>query len=235
MNSFLNLRAVAIGGSALTVALALGGCGGTENVAGGASPQTKTAPSNETGTSAAKRTVVKSVSSDPIVRHLVLKTADLFASPALDLVVEGTVTAIDYRYVDGLYASTKMTVAVARQRGGVAKEVVVWEAGGYVPVSDFSASDRAKMLSSEKELSGDEVVDYKPYGDATHPEVGDSVLLFLWENPNRGEMEGTYYELGDSFGRFARDTNGDYVRAASEEGVERVLSAENVDSYMSRN
>lgn len=178
--------------------------------------------------------VVARIRSDQIPRHLVPQAAQIFTSPALDAVVEGTVTAVDYRYVDGIFPATRMTVRVDRSQGDVPRQVTVWESGGLIPVDQVPAEDRQKMGVSERELTSRAVIDFQGSGKAAHPATGERYLFFLWRNPNGGEMAESYYELGDSFGRFAPDSQGNYQRVGVERGVDRWLSGSRVDAQLSK-
>lgn len=202
-------------------------------VAAGASASC-TSPPNSTSTLTQIRTTATSpnvgadVAPSPIVGTVRLDAALKDVFPTIDalarsarseLVVRGIVTDVAYVF-DGQLARTKLTVSVEQSwRGPAAPQVVVWEDGGFVPAADFAAANADKQLASR--VTG--WIDVRFEG-ASHPHVGDHVVLFLARNPNPGQ-QGTYQEVSSVYGRLTQDPGGaSYSRAVAESRWQRTMS-----------
>jgi hypothetical protein len=146
--------------------------------------------------------VLYTTSAEASLKHDYDTIAELNKSDAVEAIVEGTVTATQDVYKDE-YARRLLTVDVQKCFKGQTKSTIqVYEDGGLVPIKlllpELQAKGVAGDLTQQQIDSG--VVDMRFLG-ATHSEVGDKVLLYLYSNPNPGE-EGTYLLVSCTHGRF---------------------------------
>ena len=172
-------------------------------------------------TSSSRSTVVATVRADNSYAHVFPEVAKLLSSPVVGAVVEGKITDIQYKFVDQLVPETVMTLQVEQARGDVPKTVQAYEFGGLIPVSAHSAGDRARFGA---DVPADGLVDYAPVGGAKPPVLGQQVVLALLPYSGGGPVPGAFSVLDDAFGRFVRTDDGDYERAGTEPGYDRVLT-----------
>lgn len=141
------------------------------------------------------------------------KAAELFSDRSVDAIVQGRVSAIEYRYADGAVAFTGVTISVERSNRAVPPEITSWELGGLIPVHELAESQRARMFGG-KQVPDSALVDFAPGFGAKRAKVGDTVVLFL-DRVTAGPTVGDYNALGDTLGRFVLGESGVYERAGT--------------------
>lgn len=191
-------RAIAAG---VVISSSLSACGGTEPVV---APQPTSRPSER---------VVATVGMGASLAAPPDGAAELLSDGTVDLMVEGRVSRIEYRYVDDAVASTGLTISVDRARGHSPSELTSWELGGLIPVGELPEFQRDKMFRG-RDVGDDALVDFAPAFGAEHAEVGDQVVLFL-KRVATGPTAGDYTPLSDAMGRFVRNQDGVYERAGT--------------------
>lgn len=215
-------RWTAVGVSLAAIALTAG-CGSTT---------TKT--DDPPGTTAH---IVAVASTDAALGQFPRTVSGLIVSKDVVAVVVGRITAVRYEFPEQLAPMTAITVSVARARGTSATEVTAWEPGGIIPLTAHSADDRARLSGGNGFTASDPsaMIDYRPVGDAAHPQVGDQVLLFLTANPNEGSVAGGYLVAGAAYGRFqAGPGTGTFTRATRDDGIlERTVAASALEVALS--
>lgn len=160
--------------------------------------------------------VLYTTSSEASLQHDFDTIAELNKCDFVDAIVKGTVTATKDVYEDD-YAMRLLTVDVQKCfKGQTATTIQVYEDGGLVPVKlllpEMQIHGGGNNLTQEQIDTG--VVDVRFLG-APHSEVGDTVLLYLYNNPNAGH-EGTYQLVSCTHGRFilnAKSQNWERVAA----------------------
>lgn len=142
-------------------------------------------------------------------------------------VVRGRIASITWEH-DGTLARTAYRVNVTQTlKGEVPAEIVVREDGGYLEAAEVQRENQDKFPASRTPATG--FVDVTFEG-ASHPQVGEDVVLFLQHDPNVGRESG-YVLVGSSFGRFV--SSGDtYRRAAVQDGWESSLTLASLQSYL---
>lgn len=162
-----------------------------------------------------------------------LDTIDrLFASPIIDEVVEGTVTAIDFEATQD-FPQTRITLTVERARGTAAPEITYWEMGGIFLESDLRRSmsrppKRGATSEAPDPSPADRVLDIQPPWGAPRAAVGDRIVVFL--HAVSAKPDDGYFAVPGTLGRFISDgTTGDYVRAGTFSNWEKVLTRERVE------
>lgn len=126
--------------------------------------------------------------------------------------MKGRVTATKPFYASHT-AWTILTVQVERAyKGSPAKEILVYEDGGLVPLKDVLPDLEGKADTPEftDEQIATGVVDMRMMG-AAHSEPGQQVLLFLMDNPN-AEFTGSYMIVSSMYGRFISKRDGEWER-----------------------
>lgn len=198
MKAKLGLMAIAAG---VVISSFLSACGGAEPAV---APPSNPMPSGQ---------VVATVGMGATLASPPAEAAELFSDRSVDLIVEGRVSRIEYRYVDDAVGSTGLTIAVDRARGDAPTELTSWELGGLIPVSELPEVQRAKMFG-EREVADDALIDFAPAFGAKHAKVGERVVLFL-QRVDTGPTAGDYNALSDTMGRFVLNADGVYERAGT--------------------
>jgi hypothetical protein len=166
-----------------------------------------------------KENVLFFFNGDAVLKYLYATIDEMDESDAVDTIVKGIITDIDYVYEEGL-AYTIITVNVLDSyKGKSAKEIKVYEDGGYVKVKDMldefkdNGMDLEKKLSKEKIENG--LVEMKIF-NAPHSQKGQQVILYLNENKNSNSTD-SYMIVSSVYGKFTLDKNtGKYKRLAED-------------------
>lgn len=195
------------GAAALSASVALAACA--------SGPTAQTNPTNPHG--GAPGRVVATMKLHASLKHPYATVAKLTKSSATASIVIGTVQAVDYEYAEGL-AKTRVLVDVTKTLKGTAGgRIVVNEDGGYVDARTIQAENQAKFPDSPITASEGDVVDERFEG-TEHPVIGQQVLLFVQNDPNKGHV-GEYQGVMSALSRFTL-AGGTFKRSASDEGVE---------------
>lgn len=167
-----------------------------------------------------------------------LDTIDkLFASPIVDVVVQGTVTAVGFETASGYPAPmTRIVITVERARGSASREVTVWDSGGIVRESELQRLMSRPPKQGATTTAGpdpspapDRIIDMLPAWGAPRAAVGDRVVVFLHAVSTRPDDDG-YHTVPGTLGRFTYDgATGEYVRAGKFSNWETVLTRQRVD------
>lgn len=196
-----------IGAATLSASAALAAC------ASGPTARTNPARPND----GAPGRVVATVKLDASLKHPYTTVAELAKSSATTSIVIGTVQAVDYEYAEGL-AKTRVSVDVAKTLKGTAKgRIAVTEDGGYVDARTIQAENQAKFPDSPITARQGDVVDERFEG-TEHPVIGQQVLLFIQNDPNKGHT-GEYQGVMSALSRFTM-AGGTFTRSASDEGLQ---------------
>lgn len=167
-----------------------------------------------------------------IITHAALKepfptVAKMATATSVVAVIQGHISSVTWED-QGSLAKTAYRVSVEHTlKGSAPKEVLVREDGGYLSAADVQRANVDKFSGSDAPATG--FVDVSFEG-ASHPRVGDNVVLFLEPDPNPGR-EDSYVLAGSSFDRFVLQGSR-YTRAAVQEGWESGLTLTSVRSAL---
>lgn len=205
----LGLIAVLVVGSASLVACSNGSGSGPR--VGASLADDPTSPT--TGSSLPGR-VVATAGSEAYLKNNARTLAELVASPELALVARGKVADVSYERIEGV-EQTRLVVSVSQTLFGPSRDqVIVREDGGFARATDIESENLDKFPGRKPTARPDDWIDL-PFEGATHPKVGDEVILFLSESsypPHKGE----YQEVGSVYGRFALGADGRFLRAGAD-------------------
>lgn len=195
-------------GLALLVLTSCGGdSGDATRAAKHATPSSRTAPVPQSGRTPAP--VVATLNSEPSLKNPVVEIADLVDNRQTELIVAGTVSSVAYRPAPDI-PKTRFVVSVSQTyKGSSPQTVTVLEDGGYTKVADLYVPGKTgTQFGDDANLPKDGWVDSR-FASATHPDVGDKVVLFLYKATAGTE----YWEVSSVFGRLTLDDTGmNYVR-----------------------
>lgn len=162
--------------------------------------------------------VVSTITIDADLKHPFATISELARSPVTTSIVVGTVRTVDYEYADGL-TNTHLTVDVTRTLKGTARgRIVVNEDGGYADVRTMQAENQSKFPNSPITGKPGDVVDER-FGGAEHPIVGQEVLLFLTQDPNKRHV-GEFQGVMSAVSRFTSTDGSHFQRAGTSHGLE---------------
>lgn len=134
---------------------------------------------------------------------------EYYKDDAVDAIVEGTITDVDYyAYSTDNAAKTLLTINVSKSiKGNTTKTIKVYEDGGYIKFKDvigeFDGHIDVKKLTKEQIENG--IVDIK-FENAPHSKADQTVVLFLNRNPNVGQTD-TFQIVSGPYGKFTLDIN----------------------------
>jgi len=144
-------------------------------------------------------------------------------SHLVDTIVKGIITDIDYVYLSGETEKTIYTVNVLESyKGNSAKEIKVYEDGGYIRVKDILDEFKDKGIDLEKKLTKEQLenglVD-KKFCNAPHPKKGQQVILYLGKNTHPAYLADSYTPLGSVYGKFTLDKNKEQYKRPPYDGI----------------
>lgn len=166
-----------------------------------------------------KNNVLFFFTGDAVLKHLYTTIDEMNESDAVDNIIKGIITDIDYIYADGLASSILTVNVLDSYKGSTTKEIKVYEDGGYVKVKDMIDEFNNKGMDLEKDLSKEQIenglVDMKIF-NAPHSEEGQQVILYLNKNKHNNFIDNSYSIISSVFGKFTLDENtGQYKRLSN--------------------
>lgn len=166
-----------------------------------------------------KNNVLFFFTGDAVLKHLYTTIDEMNESDAVENIIKGIITDIDYIYTDGLASSILTVNVLDSYKGSTTKEIKVYEDGGYVKVKDMIDEFNRKGMDLEKDLSKEQIenglVDMKIF-NAPHSEEDQQVILYLNKNKHNNFIDNSYSIISSVFGKFTLDENtGQYKRLSN--------------------
>ncbi|MCM8709459.1 hypothetical protein M2651_00280 [Clostridium sp. SYSU_GA19001] len=162
-----------------------------------------------------KPNILFTVTADASLKHIYSTVDEFNKSDAVDTIVKGTITNIEYVYVSGLAYSILTINVLQSYKGNCAKTIKVYEDGGYVKVKD-KLDELKKHIDVEKltqEQIDNGVIDIK-FFNAPHAKKGQQVILYLTKNIAPLPTD-SYRIVSSLYGKFTLDKSDEmYKRIA---------------------
>lgn len=215
---------------ALVLLVIAGGCAPQPSPDGtGPAPAPAVASERSLPPKSSTEPIVATMQIEPDLKEVFPAIEALLTSRSTQLVVNGVVSDVSYRVIEGTtIVKTRYTVAISQAwRGPNPGSVVVEEDGGLAPASVFHQANTDKGLPAPSVTDG--LVDVR-FQDAPHPAVGQRVLIALQANPNDAE---SWFAVSSAQGRLTWDPSlGSYVRAAKDPGLQSSAKPEELTGIL---
>ena len=180
--------------------------------------------------------ILYTVDTDAALKHMYLTIDEFNESSAVDAIVKGTISDVEYVYISNC-AYSILTVDVSTSyKGNNSGVIKVYEDGGLVKLKDMVDSRKDNSLTADQLNNG--VVDVK-FFKTPHSKVGQEVMLYLTKNSTPLPTD-SYRIISSLYGRFTLDkADGKYKRPALDLANDSASGSSNKTSsyeqYISKN